>query len=78
MIEIDWLEWAATLATILGAFYVGSTRRSRRVLGFVVFCVSNVLWIWWGWPRGAWGLVTLQFALIAMNARGLAKNDAIS
>ena len=78
MNQIDWLQWAAALTTVIGAYCVGSTRRSRRVIGFVVFVVSNVLWIFWGWPRAAWGLVSLQVALMALNARGLAKNEALS
>ncbi|HSN71117.1 MAG TPA: hypothetical protein VLT59_06385 [Steroidobacteraceae bacterium] len=76
--DIDWLQWAAALATIVGAFFVGSTRPSRRVLGFIVFGVSNVLWIFWGWPRSAWGLITLQVALMGLNARGLLKNESPS
>jgi hypothetical protein len=73
---IDWLQWAAALATIIGAYCVGSTRRSRRIVGFIIFVVSNVLWILWGWPRAAWGLIFVQFALMALNARGLVKNES--
>jgi hypothetical protein len=69
-------SFAAALATIIGAYCVGSTRRSRRIVGFIIFVVSNVLWILWGWPRAAWGLIFVQFALMALNARGLVKNES--
>jgi len=29
----------------------------------------------WGWHDGAWALITLQVALMAMNIRGIYKND---
>jgi hypothetical protein len=34
-----------------------------------------VLWVAWGWHDGAWALVALQFALAAMNIRGMRRND---
>ena len=42
-----------------------------RLLG-VMF--SNVAWAAWGWSTQAWALVSMQFALAAMNIRGAYKN----
>ncbi|GGE78306.1 hypothetical protein [Massilia psychrophila] len=72
---IDLLQWPATAVTLYAAYLVGSKRDDRRVLGFVMFVLSNVLWIAWGWHDGAWALITLQFGLFAMNLRGILKNE---
>ena len=72
---IDLLQWPATAVTLYAAYLVGSKRDYRRVLGFVMFVLSNVLWIAWGWHDGAWALITLQFGLFAMNLRGILKNE---
>ena len=74
----DWiglLQWPAMVATLYAAYLVGSKRDDRRVLGFVTFVLSNVLWIAWGWHDGAWALIALQVGLFAMNVRGIMKND---
>ena len=72
---IDLLQWPATAVTLYAAYLVGSKRDDRRVLGFVMFVLSNVLWIAWGWHDGAWALITLQVGLFAMNLRGIMENE---
>ncbi|HEY7905197.1 MAG TPA: hypothetical protein VIH36_17235 [Casimicrobiaceae bacterium] len=76
MNAVDFLQWPAMLVTILSSWLVGSRDRPRRELGFRVFLASNVLWVVWGVHAGAWALVMLQFALAAMNLRGVRRNDA--
>lgn len=74
----DWiglLQWPAMLASVLAAWLVGSTRKSRRNTGFWVFLASNVLWTVWGWHESAWALVSLQVALAALNIRGVSKTE---
>ncbi|QQX86290.1 hypothetical protein JJQ59_26245 [Cupriavidus necator] len=69
-----WLEaaqWPAMVVTVVATWLVGSRRTARRRAGFWVFLASNVLWIAWGWHGGAYALVALQLALIAMNLRGM-------
>jgi hypothetical protein len=34
-----------------------------------------VLWVAWGWHDKAYALIMLQFALAAMNIRGMKRND---
>lgn len=72
---IDALQWPAMLLTILSAWLVGSLDRRRREIGFYVFLASNVLWVAWGVHARAWALVMMQFALAAMNLRGVRRND---
>ncbi|MGH8790094.1 MAG: hypothetical protein ACREYA_34110, partial [Cupriavidus necator] len=69
-----WLEaaqWPAMVVTVVATWLVGSRRSARRRAGFWVFLASNVLWIAWGWHGGAYALIVLQLALIAMNLRGM-------
>jgi len=63
------------LATLAAAWLVASTRKRRRMVGFWVFIVSNVLWITWGWHDGAYALIALQLGLAALNIRGVRKNE---
>lgn len=71
---IDLLQWPAMVVSLYAAFLIGSQRAERRVFGFWMFIFSNLLWIVWGWHDGAWALITLQVALMAMNIRGIYKN----
>ena len=75
---MDWIElvqWPAMAATIIAAWLVASRHKHGRVIGFWVFIVSNVLWIVWGWHDRAFALIALQFALAALNIRGVVKNE---
>jgi hypothetical protein len=71
---LDLMQWPAMLVTVLAAWLVGSTDAARRKAGFWVFLLSNLLWVAWGIDAGAVALVLLQFALAAMNTRGMIKN----
>lgn len=71
---IDAVQWPAMLATLLAAWLVASTQRSRRNWGFWVFIASNVMWILWGWHTASYALVCLQIGLFALNVRGTLKN----
>lgn len=73
---IDFLQWPAMLVTLFAAYLIGSQRAERRVFGFSMFILSNVLWIVWGIHDEAWALIVLQAALMAMNIRGIFKNES--
>jgi hypothetical protein len=72
---IDYLQWPAMAASLLAAWLVASTHKSRRNTGFWVFLGSNVLWTAWGLHDGAWALIVLQVALAALNIRGVRKTE---
>lgn len=72
---IDLLQWPAFALSLLAAWLVASTQKRKRYVGFWVFLASNVVWIAWGWPDGAWALVSLQVCLAALNIRGMFKAD---
>jgi hypothetical protein len=67
------LQWPAMLVTVGASWLVGSKQEGRRLAGFWVFMLSNVLWVVWGVFDGAPALVVLQVALALMNIRGAYK-----
>ena len=73
---LDAVQWPAMAVTLIAAWLVASTRKSRREAGFWWFIASNILWIVWGWHAHAWALIALQVGLFAMNVRGAVKNDS--
>lgn len=75
MPDLDLLQWPAMVVTIAAAWLTASSARKRREWGFRLFLASNLLWVAWGWHDHAWALVALQFALAAMNLRGMRRND---
>lgn len=75
---MDWvnlLQWPAMAVTVAGAWLVASSSEGRRRAGFYVYLLSNALWCAWGWHTQAYALIVLQIALLAMNLRGVSKND---
>ena len=73
---LDFLQWPAMAVSLFAAFMIGSKKAGKRVFGFWMFILSNVLWIIWGVHDEAWALISLQVALMAMNIRGIFKNEA--
>jgi len=73
---LDFLQWPAMAVSLYAAYLIGSQRAGRRGFGFWMFILSNLLWIVWGVHDEAWALIALQVALMAMNIRGIWKNDS--
>jgi hypothetical protein len=73
---LDAVQWPAMAVTLIAAWLVASTRKSRREAGFWWFIASNILWIAWGWHAHAWALIALQVGMFAMNVRGAVKNES--
>lgn len=73
---LDFLQWPAMAVSLYAAYLIGSQRAGKRVFGFWMFILSNLLWIVWGVHDEAWALIALQAALMAMNIRGIWKNDS--
>ena len=79
--RMDWLDlvqWPAMAVTVWAAWLVASSKKPRRLLGFWIFLLSNVLWVAWGLYSHAWALVFLQLCLAAMNIRGAKKAEPAS
>jgi hypothetical protein len=67
---LDLTQWPAMLITVIAAWFVASTQRHRRRIGFWLYLASNVLWVAWGLHSKAYALIVLQVALAVMNVRG--------
>ena len=73
---LAFLQWPAMAVSLYAAFMIGSKKAGKRIYGFWMFILSNVLWIIWGVHDEAWALISLQVALMAMNVRGIFKNES--
>jgi len=73
---LDFLQWPAMAVSLYAAFMIGSKNARKRIFGFWMFILSNLLWIVWGVHDEAWALISLQVALMAMNIRGIFKNES--
>ena len=71
---LNFLQWPAMATTLISAWLVASQSKHKRGLGFWIFIVSNILWIFWGWHDGAYALITMQIGLFLLNIRGAFKN----
>ena len=71
---LNFLQWPAMATTLLSAWLVASQSKQKRGLGFWIFIVSNILWVFWGWHDGAYALITMQIGLLLLNIRGAFKN----
>jgi hypothetical protein len=74
---LDLLQWPAMVITVVSAWLVASRSARKRKVGFWCFLASNVAWIVWGWHADAYALIVLQFALAALNIRGVYKNEKV-
>jgi len=70
MSVLDLVQWPAMVVTVTAAWFVASSNKSRRNVGFWLYLVSNVLWVAWGVHTKAYALILLQFCLAIMNIRG--------
>lgn len=75
---LNQLQWPAMVVTILAAWLIASQAKRKRVIGFWLFFLSNILWAIWGWQARAYALVALQIALAILNFRGVYKNEPSS
>jgi len=72
---LEQLQWPAMVVTVVAAWLIASQAKRRRVIGFWLFLLSNILWTVWGWHARAYALVALQIALAILNFRGVYKNE---
>jgi len=78
MDDLHLLQWPAMIVTIIAAWLIASQSKSKRMLGFWCFLLSNALWVIWGWHAQAYAVVVLQIALTFLNIRGAWKNEPAS
>lgn len=69
-IEVEILEWGGTAAGVAGAAVLALDLPWSWV-GWVLFLVSNLLWIGYGLTTNTWSLVTMQGVFTATSFLGL-------
>jgi hypothetical protein len=72
---LAWLEWPAMAISLVAAWLIASKQARKRIVAFVLLILGNVLWIGWGWGDGAYALIALNAGLMALNIRGILKNE---
>lgn len=75
MSAVDLVQWPAMAVTVIASWFVASSQRRRRSVGFWLFLASNVLWIVWGVHARAYALIVLQLFLAVTNIRGERRNS---
>ena len=69
------LEWPAMAISLAAAYLLASQKPEKRMVAFGLLIVGNVMWIAWGWGEEAWALIALNVGLMALNVRGIFKNE---
>ena len=69
------LEWPAMAISLAAAYLLASQKPEKRVIAFWLLIVGNIMWIAWGWGEDAWALIALNVGLMALNVRGIFKNE---
>jgi hypothetical protein len=61
------LSWAGCLLLLYGLKLIGD----KRLAGFYVAVVAELLWIVWGALTGSWALVVMSVWIIGMYVRAI-------
>jgi len=69
------LQWPAMAISLVAAWWMGSKRAGKRIVAFLMLSAGNLLWIAWGWSESAFALIALNMGLLALNIRGIMKNE---
>lgn len=70
------LEWPAMVLTLISTWLVATQSAWKKILAFVCFILSNLLWVIWGWHTQAYALIVMQIGLLFLNIRGICKTHA--
>lgn len=58
-----WIEWLAVPLSLLGNYLVAR----KKVEGFVIWIIANLLWVYIGIVSKLWGMTTLFIAYSLIN-----------
>jgi hypothetical protein len=67
------LQWPAMAVTLVGTWYLASTAKHWRLLGFWASIIANALWVAWGVHDHAYAVIAMNVTLAALNVRGVCK-----
>ena len=61
--------------SLAAAWWLGSKNPKKRIWAFGLLILGNLMWIGWGWGESAYALIALNLGLMALNVRGIRKNE---
>ena len=61
--------------SLAAAWWLGSKNPKKRIWAFCLLIIGNLMWIGWGWGESAFALIALNLGLMALNVRGIRKNE---
>ena len=65
-----YLQWVATLLTVLGALFTANNMYPDNV---IAFNAGSVLWLWWAIRIKSKSLITVNFLMLAIYVGGVIK-----
>ena len=74
---MDDIQWLAAASALIGAWLVASPAARLRFWGFVMFLLSNGLWIAWGAYAAAGAIILMNALFLITSIRGLWKSRAV-
>lgn len=64
------IAWVGTATSILGSFAVAL---GYMQLGYSLFIVGSISWLWIGWTKRDWPLITLNGTFFLANIVGFSR-----
>lgn len=81
---LQWIEWIAMITGVTAALIVSAKLGARKTgIGFIIFTVSSISWVYVALSLEEWPLFFLKFVLTGVNLFGIyrwliVKSDAIT
>lgn len=72
MIDLNWLQYPASILAVLGAYLSMSMSRKLRRLAFTLFTMGNILLIAWSSTKGdSWGVFGMYLLFLISSIGGM-------
>ena len=75
---MDDVQWPAAALALIGAWLVASPTLRLRFWGFLMFLLSNLLWITWGAYAAAGAIILMNALFLITSIRGLWKSRTVN
>ena len=75
---IMWIEYPAVALSMLGSILVSSSLRKRRMTGFLIWLISNTLFIIWAIYISAWAVILMYLFFSGTSIKGFVSNKEVS
>ena len=69
-VELVFIEWTGSIIGLIGALLLALNNDWSKY-GFVVFLLSNVCWVLYGYKTNSWGMLVMQMGFTIISAYGI-------